>query len=141
MQLRITPSCLTVHDLTTVYDYAWHQGVSVESCNFLDNPKFFRISVLPKKQRDQACENLRRWIQTHPAGLGDQIINTRDPNLSQAQIAQDAQSYLNYLESAADESHRLPDLVAFIKTLESSRGNCILTYLPQYEDLFRSAGY
>ena len=141
MQLRITPSCLTVHDLTTVYDYAWHQGVSVESCNFLDNPKFFRISVLPKKQRDQACENLRRWIQTHPAGLGDQIINTRDPNLSQQQIAQDAQSYLNYLESAADESHRLPDLVAFIKQLESSRGNCVLNYLPQYEDLFRSAGY
>ena len=141
MQLRITPSCLTVHDLTTVYDYAWHQGVSVESCNFLDNPKFFRISVLPKKQRDQACENLRRWIQTHPAGLGDQIINTRDPNLAQQQIAQDAQSYLNYLESAADESHRLPDLVAFIKQLESSRGNCVLNYLPQYEDLFRSAGY
>jgi hypothetical protein len=113
----------------------------VESCNFLDNPKFFRIGVLPQKQREQACENLRAWLHAHPMDHSNQIINTRDPNLARQQIAQDARSYLNYLESAADESSRLPDLVAFIKRLESSRGNCILTYLPQYEDLFRSAGY
>ena len=141
IQLRITPTCLTVHELSTVYDYAWQHNIAVESCNFLDNPKFFRISVLPQKQREQACENLRAWLHAHPVDHSSQIINTRDPNLAHQQIAQDARSYLNYLESAADESSRLPDLVAFIKRLESSRGNCILTYLPQYEDLFRSAGY
>jgi hypothetical protein len=141
IQLRITPTCLTVHELSTVYDYAWQHNISVESCNFLDNPKFFRIGVLPQKQREQACENLRAWLHAHPMDHSNQIINTRDPNLARQQIAQDARSYLNYLESAADESSRLPDLVAFIKRLESSRGNCILTYLPQYEDLFRSAGY
>ena len=141
IQLRITPTCLTVHELSTVYEYAWQHNISVESCNFLDNPKFFRIGVLPQKQREQACENLRAWLHAHPMDHSNQIINTRDPNLARQQIAQDARSYLNYLESAADESSRLPDLVAFIKRLESSRGNCILTYLPQYEDLFRSAGY
>ena len=141
IQLRITPTCLTVHELSTVYDYAWKNNLSVESCNFLDNPEFFRISVLPQKQREQACENLRAWLHAHPVEHSRQIINTRDPNLARQQIAQDAESYLNYLESAADESHRLPDLVKFIKQLESSRGNCILNYLPQYEDLFRSAGY
>jgi hypothetical protein len=113
----------------------------VESCNFLDNPKFFRISVLPQKQREQACENLRAWLHTHPVDHSSQIINTRDPNLAQQQITQDAESYLHYLESAPDESHRLPDLVAYLKRLEASRDNSILTYLPQYEDLFRSAGY
>jgi hypothetical protein len=141
IQLRITPTCLTVHELSTVYDYAWQHNISVESCNFLDNPEFFRISVLPQKQREQACENLRSWLHAHPVDHSSQIINTRDPNLAREQIAQDARSYLDYLESAADESHRLPDLVAFIKRLESSRGNCVLNYLPQYEDLFRSAGY
>ena len=141
VQLRITPTCLTVHELSTVYDYAWQHNISVESCNFLDNPKFFRISVLPQKQREQACENLRQWLHAHAVEHDSQIINTRDPNLARQQIAQDARSYLNYLESATDESHRLPDLVAFMKRLESSRGNCILNYLPQYEDLFRSAGY
>jgi sulfatase maturation enzyme AslB (radical SAM superfamily) len=141
IQLRITPTCLTVHELSTVYDYAWQHNIAVESCNFLDNPKFFRISVLPQKQREQACENLRAWLHTHPVEAHDQIINTRDPNIARQQIVQDAGSYLNYLESAADESSRLPDLVAYLKRLETSRGNSILTYLPQYEDLFRSAGY
>ena len=141
IQLRITPTCLTVHELSTVYDYAWQHNIAVESCNFLDNPKFFRISVLPQKQREQACENLRAWLHTHPVEAHDQIINTRDPNIARQQIVQDAESYLHYLESAPDESHRLSDLVEFIKRLEASRGNSILTYLPQYEDLFRSAGY
>jgi hypothetical protein len=141
IQLRITPTCLTVHELSTVYDYAWQHNVAVESCNFLDNPKFFRISVLPQKQRKQACQNLRQWLHAHPVDHSNQIINTRDPNLARQQIAQDAESYLHYLELAPDESHRLPDLVAYLKRLEASRDNSILTYLPQYEDLFRSAGY
>jgi hypothetical protein len=79
--------------------------------------------------------------QVEAKHVHDQIINTRDPNLAQQQIVQDAQSYLNYLESAEDESSRLPDLVAYLKRLEASRGNSVLTYLPQYENLFRSAGY
>jgi organic radical activating enzyme len=141
IQLRITPTCLTVHELTTVYDYAWQHGTAVESCNFIDRPEFFRISVLPKQQRDAAVKTLRSWIDAHSGADHDQIINTRDPNLAQQQIVQDAESYLNYLESAADESYRLPDLVAYLKRLEDSRGNSILTYLPQYEDLLRSAGY
>jgi hypothetical protein len=141
IQLRITPTCLTVHELTTVYDYAWQHGTAVESCNFIDRPEFFRIGVLPKHLRESAVDTLQCWIDTHPVDVHDQIINTRDPNLAQEQIMQDACSYLNYLESAEDESHRLPDLVAYLKRLEASRGNSILTYLPQYEDLFRSAGY
>jgi sulfatase maturation enzyme AslB (radical SAM superfamily) len=141
IQLRITPTCLTVHELSTVYDYAWQHNIAVESCNFIDNPKFFRIGVLPQMQRELAGQNIREWLRKHPVEHGSQIINTRDPNLARQQIVQDAGSYLNYLESATDESHRLPDLVTFIKRLESSRGNCILNYLPQYENLFRSAGY
>jgi phosphoglycerate-specific signal transduction histidine kinase len=141
VQLRMTPTCLTVHDLTTVYDYAWQYRISVESCNFIDRPEFMRISVLPKLQRDMALHNLKTWIKAHPISTRDQIVNTRDPNVARQQIVQDARSYLDYLKSAEDESHRLPDLVAYLKRLESSRGNSILTYLPQYEDLFRSAGY
>ena len=141
IQLRITPTCLTVHELTTVYDYAWRHGTAVESCNFIDRPEFFRIGVLPNHQRKSAVETLRAWIDAHPTADSAQIVNTRDPNRAQEQIVQDARSYLDYIESAEDESHRLPDLVAYLKRLEASRNNSILTYLPQYEDLFRSAGY
>jgi sulfatase maturation enzyme AslB (radical SAM superfamily) len=141
MQLRITPTCLTVHELHTVYDYAWQNNIAVESCNFLTDPKFFRISVLPQEYRINTISTIEQWIHDHQTVGAEQIINTRDPNITQHQIVQDAESYLNYLKSAPDESSRLPDLVAYLKRLESSRDNSILTYLPQYEDLFRSAGY
>ena len=68
-------------------------------------------------------------------------MNIRDPNVAQQQIVQDLQSYVNYLKNEPDESHRLPDLVQYLKKLESNRGNSVLTYLPEYEELFRTAGY
>lgn len=141
IQLRMTPTCLTVQDLTTVYDYAWVNGLSVESCNFLTRPEFLRIDVLPQKYRQQARDRLYHWIMNHPIDIQQQIINTRDPGLAHSQIRQDAESYLNYLDNALDESHRLPDLVKYLKQLEHNRKNSILDYLPEYEDLFRSAGY
>ena len=142
MQLRITPTCLTMHEITTVYDYAWQNLISVESCNFINNPEFFRISVLPISQRKSICENLKTWISKYENNDCDnQIVNTRDPNVAHTQIIQDAKSYLHYLENANDESYRLENLVEFLKVLEKNRGNSILDYLPQYENLFRSAGY
>jgi sulfatase maturation enzyme AslB (radical SAM superfamily) len=141
IQLRITPTCLTVQDLSLIYEYAWQNNLVVESCNFIDNPKFLRIGVLPLEYRTRAKENLQNWIATHSVDNSGQIINIRNPDQTKNQIVQDAQSYLDYLSNSEDESHRLPDLVAYLKRLESNRGNSILTYLPQYEDLFRSAGY
>ena len=141
IQLRITPTCLTLHELHTVYDYAWQQNISVESCNFIDRPEFMRISVLPWEYRAWARQNLSNWIDRHQNANTDTVVNTRDPNRAHDQILQDAQSYLNYLDQAPDESHRLVNLVDYLKRLESSRGNSIITYLPKYETLFRSAGY
>ena len=141
IQLRITPTCLTVHELTTVYDYAWENNIAVESCNFLDNPAHMNISVLPVEYRKVIIEKITNWIDAHQTTKGSSIINTRDPNIVREHISQDASSYLNYLMNAPDDSSKLPDLVGFLKILESNRNNSILTYLPQYEELFRSAGY
>lgn len=140
-QLRITPTCLTIEDLWTVYDYAWNNTTSVESCNFLYKPEFLRIGVLPQEYLQTAKNKIQHWIDQHPIDLSQNIVNTRDPNLARQQVVQDAQSYVNYLSSCEDESHRLPDLVNYLKTLEANRGNSILDYLPHYEDLLRSAGY
>lgn len=141
MQLRITPTCLSIADLTTVYDYAWTHNLSVESCNFLEEPKFMRISVLPVKYRLAIQDKMNAWLATKNEITQEQIINTRNPEFARQQICQDAESYINYLETAADESYRLPDLIDYLKRLESIRNNSILDYLPQYEELFRSQGY
>jgi sulfatase maturation enzyme AslB (radical SAM superfamily) len=141
IQLRITPTCLTVHEIDTVYDYAWNNNLAVESCNFLYKPEYLRIEVLPLEQRQSAVDRLAQWVNSHAVNNDEKVINTRDPNRSKSQVIQDAQSYLNYLKNTQDESYRLPNLISYLKTLETNRGNSILNYLPQYEELFRTQGY
>ena len=140
IQLRITPTCLTVGSLPTIYEYAYNNGVSVESCNFIERPAFLRISVLPKEYRQQAINSLTEWLGDKVA-TDKQIINTRNPSLAKEQIIQDAKSYINYLKNSIDESFRLPALVNYLMRLEANRGNSITNYLPHYEKLLRTHGY
>jgi hypothetical protein len=112
----------------------------VESCDFFNEPKFLRPAVLPLEYREQIIADLQHWIDHHHVDHSV-VLNIRNPNVAQQQIVQDLQSYVNYLKSEPDQSWRLPDLVEYLKRLESNRGNSIITYLPEYEDLFRSSGY
>jgi len=140
VQLRTTPTILTVADLLTVYEYAWDKNISVESCNFFSEPAFLRPAVLPPARRQAIIDRMQSWIAQRQT-TDQQIINTRDPNVVQQQIVQDLQSYIAYLRDEDDQSWRLPALVAYLKRLESSRGITVLDYIPEYEDLLRSAGY
>ena len=74
--------------------------------------------------------------------MGEATINYRDPNLVRKSILEDAQSYVDYIRNAPEETHRITDTVDYIKKLETLRGNTILDYVsPEYEKLLRSAGY
>ena len=140
VQLRTTPTFLTVGKLLTIYDFAWQHNVSVESCNFLSNPEFLKISVLPVEYRQSIVSDMKSWISAKT--VSDQtVLNIRNPKFSKTQITQDLNSYVDYLENSTDESHLLPGAVSYLKLLESNRKNSILNYLPEYEELFRSAGY
>lgn len=141
MQIRITPTILTVLHLDTIYEFAMQQGIAVESCNFLNDPAFMRPTVLPREHRRTVIDRLQTWIKKQNTVSMTPVINTRDPNQAAVQALQDAVSYVKYLETEPDESHRLPDLISYLKTMELSRRNCVLDYLPEYEELFRSAGY
>ena len=140
LQFRITPTALTIGHMLGVYEYAWHHSIAIESCNFLSKPECLRPAVLPREYRQRIVTELQIWIDHHPVD-SEVIVNTRNPTVARQQIVQDLQSYVNYLESEADQSWRLPDMVAYLKRLEASRDNSVLTYLPEYEELFRSAGY
>ena len=140
VQIRTTPTALSVSNLLTVYDFAWQHGIPVESCNFLTSPAHLRSSVLPADYRIKIVADMQHWLDQHPAARVT-VTNSRNPSIVREQITQDLQSYINYLKTAPDESDLLPDLVTYLKLLESSRGNSILTYLPEYEELFRTAGY
>jgi len=142
VQLRITPTCLTISSLDTIYSYAYEHNVGVESCNFIDTPEFMRPSVLPLAIRNDIVQRLKYWISQHQTIMNNRlIVNTRDPNIAKQNTIQDAESYVNYLQNEPDESYRAPALIEYLKRLESNRGNCVLDYLPQYEEFFRAAGY
>jgi sulfatase maturation enzyme AslB (radical SAM superfamily) len=141
-QLRVTPTVFSIWHLDTVYDYAYQKGLAVESCDFLNEPKHMRPSVLPMDYRAALTNKFRHWLSLHQGvRTTQQAVNTRNPNIAHEQLVDDLQSYINYLENSPDESHRLPDLIRYIKTMEQNRGNSILHYLPEYETLLRSAGY
>jgi hypothetical protein len=140
MQLRTTPTFLTIGKLLPVYKFAMENGIAIESCNFLTDPAFFKISVLPHDYRKSIIADINNWL-TQYAIQNTQIINTRNPVMADQQILQDLLSYVNYLETEPSCEHLLPECVTYLKLLESNRKNSILTYLPEYEELFRSAGY
>ena len=140
LQFRTTPTCLTVGKLLPIYDYALHHNIIVESCNFLYEPEVLKPSVLPWEYRQQIIQNMESWIAAHNVS-SDTIVNIRNPNTVNAQLVQDLTSYVNYLKSEPDCSDQMPKLVQYLKRIEANRGNSVLTYLPEYEELFRSAGY
>ena len=140
MQLRITPTLLTISRLLGVYQYAWQENIAVESCNFLQKPEYLRPSVLSSDIRQDCIKTLQEWV-VDLASSETTIVNIRDPGHARQQISQDLQSYVNYLRHEPDESFRLPEAVSFLKKLEANRNNSVLDYLPEYEQLFRSAGY
>ena len=141
IQLRITPTILSIWHLDTVYRFASDHGIAVESCNFLNDPAFMRPSVLPRSWRTQVIAKLQSWIDTQTQDSGLSVINIRNPDFAHQQVIEDAKSYVAYLGQQPDESDRLPALVSYLQTMENSRKNSVLDYLPEYEELLRSAGY
>ena len=138
--LRTTPTALTAGELLGIYKFALANQVGVESCNFLEEPHMLRMSVLPIQVRQRISDQLKQWIQQQDIDR-IQVINHRDPNQVHQSILQDLTSYINYLDESPDETHFLPAMVSYLKKLDQSRKNSVLDYLPEYEELFRSAGY
>lgn len=141
VQIRSTPTLLSLPDLLSLYDSAWQQNVAIESCNFLQEPAFLRASVLPSTIKSTLINQFQQWLDQHVDQSHNKVINTRDPNVARQQICQDLQSYIHYLTNEADQSHRAADLAAYLTKIESVRGNCVLDYRPEYEEFLRAAGY
>jgi MoaA/NifB/PqqE/SkfB family radical SAM enzyme len=142
MQLRITPTWMTIEYLDTVFEYAIVNNIGVESCNFLSDPRFMRMNLLPTNLRQLAIDKLDIWIGQNKEYINPQVqVNTRNPNIVRETVMEDALSYLNYLREAEHQPELLPELVSYLKKIESSRNNSVLNYIPHYEEFLRSGGY
>jgi sulfatase maturation enzyme AslB (radical SAM superfamily) len=141
LTLRVTPTCLTVHDLVNMYEFAAQQGLPLEACNFLERPDFMRPTALPGPMRTKIADDLENWCDSRPVISGETIYNTRHRDFVQQHLVEDARSYCRYLREQPDESAKITDLVRYLRRMDQHRGNSVLDYLPQYAELFRTAGY
>jgi sulfatase maturation enzyme AslB (radical SAM superfamily) len=141
LTLRVTPTALTVHDLVNMYEFAAQQGLPLEACNFLERPDFMRPTILPMPLRQKIADDLEAWCQRQKVTPGQTVYNTRHRDFVQQHLIEDAQSYCAYLRDQDDEHAKMPDLVRYLRRMDQHRGNSVLDYLPQYAELFRTAGY
>lgn len=142
MQIRMTPTWITVNSLSTIFEYAFNNNIAVESCNFLHEPTYMRMTLLPLHLREEAIDNLTNWINTHQTHISETVsINIRNPNIAKQEILNDAMSYLNYLNNAPYEPELVPALISFLAKIETSRNISILDYKPEYEEFLRTSGY
>jgi sulfatase maturation enzyme AslB (radical SAM superfamily) len=142
VQLRMTPTWMTIEHLDSVFEYAYINGITVESCNFLHRPAYMRMNVLPPNLRKLAIDNLEKWISSkEPTHSTSREVNTRNQYKSKQTIMEDASSYLTYLKDEEYQPELATELVEFIKKIEKNRNNSILDYMPHYEKFLRTHGY
>ena len=141
LQIRTTPTIFSISRLLSVYEFAWQHKITVESCNFLQNPQFMKIDLLSHAHRQPIIDQLSGWNNAHRPRQSSTLVNTRNPETYQIALCQDLDSYCRYLESVPENHTQWPNLIDFVKRLEGRRRNSILDYIPEYESIFRAHGY
>ncbi len=138
-QFRITPTWVSMLHLPSVFELAEASNISIESCNFLEDPKWLKVSLLPIDMRKEIINKFATYINNRQSTIK---INTRHKDNVVNSLINEAHSYINYLNNAPDESHLLAESVVKLKQLESLRNISIMDYVDDnYKQLLRTAGY
>lgn len=143
MSLRITPNIFTISEFDLMAEYMIENDIIAESCNILARPSVLRMELLPNDIKQETIEKLERVVEKYNLQKQD-IVNVRNPNISQRVISDVVLDYVNFLKNmkapddVEQERHRL---VSFIKTFEQLRQNKITDYAPRYQDFLRTYGY
>jgi len=145
LSLRITPCNLSIGHLDTVFDFMIKHSIIAESCNLLVNPSFLRIEILPHNLLMSALDKINNVIKKHKLIPNyDAYVNRRNESIRNEIVSKTIFEYKDLLENLQPvenpKQERL-NLVKFLKGFEELRKNCILDYLPEYEEFLRSHNY
>lgn len=144
--LRITPNVFTIYHIDRLFRYMLDHDITAESCNILAEPSCLRIEILPTELLYKTLDKVEQVINEYKLKPADSIINRRSETVRNAVISNIIFEYKVLLENIiknpiADIEEERYNLVKFINAFESTRNNCILEYLPEYEEFLRSYGY
>lgn len=140
VQIRPTPSALTILHLAELYQFAWDNRIGLETCNFISSPRCLTLKVLPMDIRAIAIARLEKFLEGRTIRAG-KAVNTRNPAMIDQQLVEDAKSYIDFLKNTEHDQDGARQLILYLQQLESSRANSILEYLPEYGKFFSSHGY
>lgn len=141
MSIRSTPTFLSIGRIVPLYEFALKNHIGIESCNFLSEPEYLKINLLPKDLRTKIIEDMYKFLNTHKTHNENKILNVRNPSTIKDYICQDLESYINYLEHEPYNDSQYKNFINFIKKIEDSRKLKLINFLPEYEKFFRSIGY
>lgn len=145
LSLRITPNIFTVFHIDTIFEFMLENKIPAESCSVLREPKCLRVELLPPNIINKCLEKVNSIIKKYNLQPNSsEIINRRNNEVVDHVIIDTIFEYKKLFETiefSSDVEHLRYDMVKFIKAFEAIRNNCILDYLPEYEEFLRSYGY
>lgn len=139
--LRITPSLFTVMYLDDIYRFALENNVGVESCNFLNEPSYLKIDMLPLELRKVAITKLSNVSEKIVKKSEKPVINIRRKDTVVETIKTDIESVISYLNNVPVDTSQYNNLITFLKTLEKKRNNKITDHAKEYGKFLTSIGY
>jgi Iron-sulfur cluster-binding domain len=145
LALRISPSVLSIFYLDTVFKFMIEHSITAESCDILTEPSCLRMELIPDNIREICLSKINAVIDDYNLERSTStIVNRRNDSVLNDVISELVYEYRDFLL----HYHRPPNveadrnnLVKFLKSFESIRGNNILDYLPEYEKFLRLYGY
>ena len=143
ISLRITPNVFSIYDIDKLFVYMIENHVIAESCNILHHPRHLRMELMPNDIRDEVKEKLEKLIETYELKK-ENITNIRRKdkiNQVTANVVLDYYQFVSDYDVPNDVENLRRNLIDFIKSFESLRGNSILDYAPRYEKFLRHYGY
>jgi MoaA/NifB/PqqE/SkfB family radical SAM enzyme len=143
VSLRITPNVFSVFEIDKMFVYMLENRVIAESCNILYKPSLLRMELIPEDIRAEIKEKLATLIDYYELSK-EPIINVRRADQIDQVTANVILDYYQFIcdyTVPADAEPSRVDLVNFLKSFETIRGNSILDYAPRYKEFLRHYGY
>jgi sulfatase maturation enzyme AslB (radical SAM superfamily) len=143
ISLRITPNVFSIYDIDKLFVYMIENHVIAESCNILHNPQHLRMELMPNDIRDEVKDKLEKLIEYYELKKENIANIRRKDKIDQvtANVILDYYQFVSNYNVPDDVENLRRNLIDFIKSFESLRGNSILNYVPRYEKFLRNYGY
>jgi sulfatase maturation enzyme AslB (radical SAM superfamily) len=143
ISLRITPNIFSIYDIDKLFVYMIENHVIAESCNILNNPQHLRMELMPNDIRNEVKEKLEKLIDYYELKKENIANIRRKDKIDQvtANVILDYYQFVSNYDVPDDVENLRRNLIDFIKSFESLRGNSILDCAPRYEKFLRNYGY